>query len=39
VILSLIDCLQAHPRVAQKLKFLIKTWAEMKEFKDDAALK
>ncbi|WAR17585.1 STAM2-like protein [Mya arenaria] len=29
---------KAHPRVAQKLKFLIKTWAEMKEFKEDAAL-
>ena len=29
---------QAHPKVAQKLKFLIKKWSEMKEFKDDAAL-
>lgn len=28
---------KAHPRVAQKLKFMIKTWAEMKEFKDDPA--
>ena len=30
---------QAHPRVAQKLKFLIRTWAEMKEFKDDPSLR
>lgn len=29
---------KAHPRVAQKLKFIIKSWADMKEFKDDAAL-
>lgn len=29
---------KAHPRVAQKLKFLIRTWAEMKEFKDDPSL-
>lgn len=29
---------KAHPKVAQRLKFLIKKWAEMPEFKDDAAL-
>ncbi|XP_064597039.1 signal transducing adapter molecule 1-like [Liolophura sinensis] len=29
---------KAHPRVAQKLKLLIKKWAEMSEFKDDPAL-
>ncbi|XP_025089579.1 signal transducing adapter molecule 2-like isoform X2 [Pomacea canaliculata] len=29
---------KAHPKVAQKLKFMIKRWAEMPEFKDDAAL-
>lgn len=29
---------KAHPRVAQKLKFLLRTWAEMKEFKDDPSL-
>lgn len=29
---------KAHPRVAQKLKFLIRSWAEMKEFKDDPSL-
>jgi len=31
--------LQAHPKVAQKLKFMLKSWADMKEFKDDAACK
>ncbi|KAK0045682.1 signal transducing adapter molecule 1 [Biomphalaria pfeifferi] len=29
---------KAHPKVAQKLKLMIKTWAEMAEFKDDPAL-
>ncbi|XP_045180374.2 signal transducing adapter molecule 2-like [Mercenaria mercenaria] len=29
---------KAHPRVAQKLKYIIKSWAEMKEFKEDPAL-
>ncbi|KAL4217686.1 Signal transducing adapter molecule 2 [Mactra antiquata] len=29
---------KAHPRVAQRLKFMIKSWAEMKEFKEDPAL-
>lgn len=28
---------KAHPRVAQKLRFMIKNWAEMKDFKDDPA--
>ncbi|GAB1603030.1 signal transducing adapter molecule 1-like [Argonauta hians] len=29
---------KAHPKVAQKLKLLIKRWAEMPEFKDEPAL-
>ncbi|XP_005109097.1 signal transducing adapter molecule 1 [Aplysia californica] len=29
---------KAHPKVAQRLGLIIKQWAEMKEFKDDAAL-
>ena len=31
--------LQAHPKVAQRLKFLIKQWSELPEFKDDPALR
>lgn len=31
--------LQAHPIVAQKLRYLIKRWAELPEFKEDAALR
>lgn len=29
---------KAHPKVAQRLKLLIKRWAEMPEFKDDPSL-
>ncbi|RUS71864.1 hypothetical protein EGW08_020373 [Elysia chlorotica] len=29
---------KAHPKVAQKLKLLIKAWADMAEFKDDPSL-
>ncbi|CAG5128190.1 unnamed protein product [Candidula unifasciata] len=29
---------KAHPKVAQKLKLMIKTWAEQAEFRDDPAL-
>lgn len=29
---------KAHPKVAQKLRFLIKKWAEMAEFREDPAL-
>lgn len=29
---------KAHPKVAQKLRFMIKKWAEMSEFRDDPAL-
>ncbi|CAL1543766.1 unnamed protein product [Lymnaea stagnalis] len=29
---------KAHPKVAQKLKLMIKTWADMAEFRDDPAL-
>jgi hypothetical protein len=31
--------LKAHPKVAQRLKYMVKKWAEMKEFKDDPSLK
>jgi hypothetical protein len=39
IIISCNFFFQAHPRVAQKLKFIIKSWADMKEFKEDPALK
>ncbi|KAL5013963.1 hypothetical protein ScPMuIL_008233 [Solemya velum] len=29
---------KAHPKVAQKLRWMIKKWSEMKEFKDDQQL-
>lgn len=29
---------KAHPKVAQRLKYMVKKWAEMKEFKDDPSL-
>ncbi|XP_071113370.1 signal transducing adapter molecule 2-like [Haliotis cracherodii] len=29
---------KAHPKVAQRLRFMIKKWADMSEFKDDPAL-
>ncbi|XP_059139951.1 signal transducing adapter molecule 1-like [Physella acuta] len=29
---------KAHPKVAQKLKLMIKTWSDMAEFKEDPAL-
>ncbi|KAH9508304.1 hypothetical protein Btru_050770 [Bulinus truncatus] len=35
---TLISQKVAHPKVAQKLKLMIKTWAEMAEFRDDPAL-
>ncbi|GFS06875.1 signal transducing adapter molecule 2 [Elysia marginata] len=31
-------CEKAHPKVAQKLKLMIKSWADMAEFKDDPSL-
>lgn len=29
---------KAHPKVSQRLKYMIKKWSEMKEFKDDPSL-